>query len=226
VDYILINELFSRDFATYNAYVHRKSLRSCLEALERDPGRFAPLPAPEGLRLFRVLPAGGSQAAAGGDSARPAAGSPEGRPMGEGLLLLEGRYGAESARPGEGAWVVTRWTLSGCDAGALPAKVYVRAQPIADPGPERFSLRRDPVRKPWNVFPLGGEAYPYLLWREGEVAADSHFVRVPPGCPAGTYALEIAVEEAPFFPVRMLRGLERGAMRTGWTPIDTLEVTP
>jgi|GEM_PF-2168872 len=226
IDYVLINERFPRDFRTYNVAIRRESFRSCREAIEKRPERFERIDAPEGLSLWKVH---GPPAPHEEDSPRadPPLGRPHLRqPTAAGLVLLEARYGAERARPGEGGVLITRWELTGEDAGAVPVQLHVRAQPLGMRAPERFALRRDPARRQWNAFLLGEPDYPYLLWREGDVVADSHFVRVPSDLPPGIYEIEAAADEARFFPVRRIRGLERGAIRTGWTVLDTLEVLP
>ncbi|MFH1680101.1 MAG: hypothetical protein ABIH26_05580 [Candidatus Eisenbacteria bacterium] len=225
-DYILINELFPRDFRTYNVSIHRESFRACRESIERRPERFERIDAPRGLFLYRVS---GPPAPPAADLPRraPSLGRPAlRRPMAGDLLLLEGLYSIDRAKPGEGGVVLTRWEAPAGGAGPVPVQLHVRAQPLGSRASERLALRRDPARRPWRGFPLGEPDYPYLIWREGEVVVDSHFVRVPSDLAPGAYEIEVAAEEAPFFPVRRVRGLERGAVRSGWTVIDTVEVLP
>ena len=126
--------------------------------------------------------------------------------------------------PGDGVYLATLWE-KGPGEAVVPAILYVRGVAEGETGGERFSLGRDLRRAPWGVFRLGGDGDPYLLWREGERIIDRHFFRVPAPCGPGRYRIEVTVDGVSFFPVRRLSGLERGAVRGGWTVVDTLEVT-
>jgi hypothetical protein len=225
VDYLLINELFPSDFRTFNAYVRLRTFRERRANLDARPERFEKLGAPEGLHLYRVV---GTAAAPEPDPPRRArpTGGPERSEEVRGFLLLGGRCREERLHPGQGAWIVTGWEAPGSDAGALPLELRVRGRRGGDWAPERMAIRRDPALRPWAAHPLGEPGYPYILWRAGDVVTDSVFVRVPIGCPPGAYELQVLLDECRFFPLRRLSGLERGAVRSGWTPIDTLEVLP
>ncbi|RPJ45644.1 MAG: hypothetical protein EHM19_05155 [Candidatus Latescibacterota bacterium] len=217
--------MFPRAFRSYNVFVRPSSLRERRAEIEARPGRFERLEAPEGLHLFRVVGRGAPGAADPPHRAVPAGGPPIGAEGPEGLRLLRGRCAEEELRPGEGCWIVTTWEAT-ADAGPLPVQIYVRARRGGGRVPEQFAFRRDPAVRPWAGHPLGEPSFPSLLWREGEIVNDSHFVRVPLGCPPGRYEVQVVAETRPFFPVRRMRGLERGAVRDDWRPIDTLEVLP
>jgi len=225
VDYVLFNNMFPSEFRTWNAYIHPGSFRRGLARVEARPDRFEPVESPDGIRLFRV----GGRAAPLEEKTRradPSIGGPArsaAMPAAE-IVLLEARLETKSASPGEGIWLGTRWEMTGEEAGAVPLVLFVRAGRTGAERGEKFSLRRKPGEKPWGKFPLGGSAAPYLLWQRGDRVLDRHFFRVPRGCPPGAYEVEVTVDPARFFPVRKLSGLDRGAVREGWTVIDTLEV--
>lgn len=227
VDYVLVNDLFRGDFRTWNASIHVSSFRTALRRLQSRPDRFLPVDAPPGIHLFRV--AGTPLPTAEREPPRleaTAGGPPVDAPMPGGVRLVAGRVEEDRVAPGEKFWFDTTWEMTLPEADGVPMAIFVRARPVGDGGEERFSLRRDPAKRTWGTYPLGDYGYPYILWKEGDRVTDRHRSRVPRGCPPGTYRIEVIADPQRFFPVRRFAGLDRGAIRSGWTTIDTLEVTP
>ncbi|MFH1277017.1 MAG: hypothetical protein ABIK65_01345 [Candidatus Eisenbacteria bacterium] len=226
VDYVLVNDLFPGDFRTWNASIHVASFRRALRGLERRPDRFAPLSAPPGLHLFRVV-GGPAPTETEPPHLEPSAGGPAlAAPMPGGARLVAGRVEEERVAPGGKFWFDTTWEMTLPEADGVPMALFVRARLVGEGGKESVSLRRDPAKRTWGTYPLGDLDYPYILWREGDRVTDRHRSRVPGECPPGAYRIEVIADPQRFFQVRRLAGLERGAIRSGWTVIDTLEVAP
>jgi len=224
VDYVLVNELFPQSFRTYNAFVHLESFRNAVRWMQERPLRYAEIETPPGISLFRVVGEGREEERAAPREDLAVGGPALAVPQEGNLILLGGRLGKKHAAPGEGIPMTTLWSLQGSDAGPLPMSLYARAYRPGEPRAERFSLVRSREKAPWRIFTLGGLAYPYILWKEGDRVLDEQLLRVPKETPDGTYIIEVTAHASPFRPVRRLSGMERGAIRTGWTVIDTVEV--
>ena len=226
VDYVLINHLFRIDFRTYNTFIDAESYREAKERLDRRPDRFLPVTAPRGLSLYKVV----GKPVIGADDPpvrQPFLDGPDPyAPLPGGLRLRGGRIGTNEAAPDEIVSITTLWELEQDEPEAMPALLFIRGRKEGDPGNERISWKRKPEKMEWQKVPLGGHADPYTIWQKGDRITDRHRFRVPAVTPPGRYRIEVTIDPTPFFAVRRLQGLERGAIRTGWTVIDTLEVRP
>ena len=223
-DYVMINESFPLSFYTYNVFISPDAFRRGAERLDRRPERFLPLQSPPGFRLYRVRPAAAPEEAEPPRADEPPAGPHIDADLPGGFRLLAGRLDRRSAAPGEIVILTTFWRVREEGSDVRPPFLFLRARRDGDPEYEPWGLRRDPVLGPWSMSPLGTMKDPAYLWRGGDRAREIRRIRVPRRAPPGDYRLEITIEPNPFFSVRRLDGLRRGASRRTWVAVDTLEV--
>ncbi|MBN1825958.1 MAG: hypothetical protein JW958_06790 [Candidatus Eisenbacteria bacterium] len=226
VRYVLLNEGYDHSFHTYNVFVSPEAFRRGAARLDARPERFLPLETPPGFRLYRVLDGAMVEAEDARREDPPAPGPRIDVPLPGGFRLLAGRLDRKSAAPGEIVTLTTSWLLDAEEADVRPPLLFLRGRREGDPSYETLRLRRDDRLRPWAIVPLGGLEDPALLWKGGDRVREIRRVRVPRSIPPGDYRLEVTVEPDPFFPVRKLDGLRRGAARETWIAVDTLEVRP
>ncbi len=218
-DFVVVNMLFPCGFRSFNAYVLPELFDSAATRMDRLPLLLEPIASPEGLRVYRVRDESLSRPEPAHDLSRDPLFEPLGpildREMEGGTLLVAGRVGVEVLRAGELMELVTWWSLPEQDAGPLPMSLFVRARPADGSGQ---------AGRPWSISVLGGLEYPYVIWRANDRVVDRHSIRVPARVKPGRYLIEVTLDPARFFPVSRISGLRRGAIRSGWTVIDTLEI--
>ncbi len=218
VSYVLINERYQRPFTMWNAFPHPETIHAGRLLFDSRPERFEPLPAPEGLHLYRVIGEPGGNEAIDVEGIKKPDGERIDREMIGGIILENSSVDRPALQAGETVVITTSWFVHHKAEQFIPQRLIIYGLPTGN--------GEKPSGKPWHAGQLGGKKQPYLLWEEGDRVVLQTGFSIPLDCAAGKYTLLLNVEPFSFFQVRKLAEMGPWADLNHCVEIASLEVQP